>query len=199
MSTSFRHGVLPRHRFTGLLAAGLVLGLGGGLGATSPAAPPTESKSVPGPMTEERSPPRGEDQILSYRPALRGRAEREIPAGRASLIPALVHAVERLKPLAAAHPGHARAAAQPWEPTRCWEPSDEELLLSLAGDRIWRSLQLSPPGTLARMRAENPGFAVRELEYPHLEITCVEVAGTGPRYCALSPVARRLVLQDTTP
>jgi hypothetical protein len=111
----------------------------------------------------------------------------------------LVQAVERLKSMAVAHPGRMQPASRPWEPAVIFNPSDEELLLSLAGDRIWRSLQLAPLGTLTKVQEDNPGFGNEVIEYPCIEIVRVDAAGMGPQFCALLPVTRRVSLKETTP
>ena len=139
---------------------------------------------------------RGADPILYYRPELRLRAKAEVPEGRSSNLPALVMAIERLRGLAAAHPGHSRAGEPPMgEPSTVFMPSDEELLLSLAGDRIWRSLQLAPPGTVAGVRRNNPAWSGTPVEYPHIEIVQANVAGSGPHAYALPPVSHRLTFE----
>lgn len=154
---------------------------------------PTE-RPAPAPVTAQQWSAQGADHILLYRPQLGEQAKAEVPAGRSSNIPLLVQAIERLRPRAAVHPGRTHLGSQPWEPAMVYEPTDEELLLSLAGDRIWRSLQLAPPGILAQVRRDNPSLTADAIEYPHIEIVRVEVAGTGPRLYAKAPELRRLNL-----
>jgi hypothetical protein len=158
-----------------------------------------ESLPAPAPATDQVWQARGADAVLLYRPALRSRAEKEVPTGRSANIPDLVKAIERLKPLVVGHTGSTRLGSPPFEPATVYQPADEELLLSLAGDRIWRTLQIAPPGTVAAMRAAHPGFSVDRVEYPHIEITRVAVAGSGPRLYAQTPVVRSLNLKEGSP
>jgi len=155
--------------------------------------------SAPPPTSSEAWNAQGSDHILLYRPSLVERAKAEVPAGRSSNIPALLQAMEKLLPLAATHPGHSHTRGKSWEPETVYEPTDDELLLSLAGDRVWRSLQLAPPDVLERVAAENPSLH-RPIDYPHIEIVRLEVAGTGPEIFALPPVNKHLVVgRNPTP
>ena len=160
---------------------------------------PTEGNSAPAPtpVADREWQAQGAEPILFYRPALRARVERELPAERSANIPVLAGAVERLQPLAAANPGLAQPGTQPWDPAVVYHPTDEELILSLAGDRIWRALQLAPPGILAKVRADNPSFTIDAIEYPHIEIVRIDVAGSGSRLYALPPVKRHVNLKET--
>ncbi len=167
---------------------------------TPPAATPAtkeaaarEAPPSPAPGDDPAWGAKGADPVLFLRPALRGRAGAEIPRGGASNIPALVAAIERLRPRAAAHPGRSRQGSQPWEPGDVYEPTDDELLLSLAGDRVWRTTQIAPPGVVADVRAVHPDLPAA-FDYPHIEVTRVDVAGMGPRYIAAPPQSRRVTL-----
>ena len=155
----------------------------------------TERAAAPNLVTAQQWQAQGADPILLYRPQLRPQAQVEVPAGRSSNIPRLVQALDRLKPRAAAHLGRTQAGSQPWEPRSVYDPTDDELLVSLAGDRVWRSLQLAPPGILAKVHLDNPSFAADAIEYPHIEIVRVEVAGTGAFLYAMPPVLRRVNLR----
>jgi hypothetical protein len=136
---------------------------------------------------------KGADPVLRYRPQLQARAEQEIPAGRGSNIPDLVKTVARLKLLAARHPGREAEGSVPLgEPALVYLPSDEELLLSLAGDRIWRSLQIAPVGTVEDLRRRHPDWEASPIDYPQIEIVEVKVEGTGPRLFARPPRMRHL-------
>ena len=156
---------------------------------------PLEKTPSPAPITDQQWSAQGADHILLFRPTLVPQAKAEVPAGRSSNISSLVQALAQLAPRAAAHPGKPRAGSQPWEPATVYEPTDDELLLSLAGDRIWRSLQLVPPGTLAQVRRDHPELTADAIEYPHIEIVRVAVAGTGPRLYAKPPESRRVNLR----
>jgi hypothetical protein len=151
----------------------------------------------PGPVTDQQWSAQGADPILLYRPALRARANAELPAGRSSNIPALVQWLEHNQAMAAAHPGVKQPGGKPWEPAAVYLPTDEELLVSLAGDRVWRSVQLAPPGTLASVQASHPDFSAAAIEYPHIEIVRVKVMGTGPQLYALPPVPRHVNLKGS--
>lgn len=166
--------------------------------AAKPAGSTHEAASMEDAMSPAPTPDlawdaKGADLVLLYRPSLRERADRELAGSGAAGIPALVAAIERLRPLAAAHPGTSRRGSHPWETGTVYEPSDDELLLSLAGDRVWRTTQIAPIGVVADVRAAHPDLP-EAFEYPHIEITRVEVAGTGPRYVAAPPQTRRVVL-----
>ena len=154
----------------------------------------TERPAAPNRVTLRQWQAQGADPILLYRPQLSQQAQAEVPAGRSSNIPLLVQSLDRLKPCAAAHRGRTQAGARPWEPATVYEPTDDELLVSLAGDRVWRSLQLAPPGILTKVYLDNPSFTAAAIEYPHIEIVRVEVAGTGGCLYAMPPVLRRVNL-----
>src|SRR5262249_31244202 len=156
-------------------------------------APTEAARPAAPPVTDAAWQARGADPILLYRPSLRARADREIPAGRASNIPALLKVIEGLNPIAAAHKGSTQAGSpRLGEPATVYAPTDDELLLSLAGDRIWRSLQLMPPGTLDGVRQQNPDWKMEPVEYAHIEIVRVNAAGSGPHVFALAPAPRNL-------
>ena len=155
----------------------------------------TERAAAPNQVSMRQWQAQGADPVLLYRPQLGQQAQAEVPAGHSSDIPLLVQALDRLKPRAAAHPGRTMSGSRPWEPPSVYQPTDDELLVSLAGDRVWRSLQLAPPGILAKVHLDNPSFTADAIEYPHIEIVRVEVAGTGPRLYAKAPVLRRVNLR----
>jgi hypothetical protein len=154
-----------------------------------------DDKSASAPAQDKLWAAQGAAPALFYRPALQERAKQEVPLGGASNIPAIVAVVEKLRPLAAARHGRVVRGSLPWEPAEVYEPSDDELLLSLAGDRLWRTTQIAPPGTLANVRRSAPSLPAA-IEYPHIEITRVDVAGNGTRYYAAPPVTRRINLKD---
>ena len=165
-----------------------------------PAPTETRTPEPPSVASDEAWQAKGADPILLFRPSLRVRAEREVPAGRLSNLPDLVKAIAQLRPLAAAHPGNSRPGTPPLgEPASVYSPTDDELLLSLAGDRIWRNLQLAPPGALEDIRRRNPDWKPESIEYPHVEIVRVDVAGSGPHAFALFPESRRLGLGGSVP
>lgn len=161
--------------------------------------PPAPVEDGPGPSPEPQPEmawgARGSDPALFLRPALRERVARELPDAGARNVADLVAAIERLKPLAAAHPGSSRPRGLPWEPETVYVPSDEELLLTIAGDRVWRTTQIAPPGTLADLRRDHPDLPA-SFEYPHIEVSRIEVAGTGPQYLAVPPQLRRVMLGE---
>jgi hypothetical protein len=158
---------------------------------------PVEPARPPPVVSDAAWQARGADPILLFRPDLQARADREVPAGRSSNIPALVQAIERLKPIAAQHPGRSQPGTPALgEPPTVYVPTDDELLLSLAGDRIWRSLRIAPPGTLASVREKNPGWSPGTVQCPHIEIVRAAVAGSGLHVFALPPVTRPLKLGE---
>ena len=154
----------------------------------------TEHAAAPNQVTMRQWQAQGADPVLLYRPQLGQRAQAEIPAGRSSNIPLLVQALDRLKPRAAVHPDRTMSGSRPWEPPSVYEPTDDELLVSLAGDRVWRSLQLAPSGILTKVHLDNPSFTADAIEYPHIEIVRVDVAGLGGCLYAMPPVLRRVNL-----
>ena len=179
-----------RRSAASLVFAGILLAAGRADTASAPNPP------SPAPVADQQWRAPGADAVLFYRPQLGMRAKAEVPAQGLSNTPLLVQALETLKPAAAAHPGRTRAGSLPLEAAAVYEPTDEELLLSLAGDRLWRSLQLAPPGALSQVRANNPQLTADSIEYPHIEIVRVEMAGSGPRFYAMAPVVRRLGLRE---
>lgn len=137
---------------------------------------------------------RGSDAALFYCPELKARAEAQVPARGMRSVPALYVFVEKMKPMLAAAKGSSRTGSMPWEPAVIYTPSDEELLVSLAGERVFHTVSIAPPGALEEMRRANPSFYPASLTYPHIEIQRVDVAGSGPRYYALPPVDRTVQL-----
>lgn len=156
----------------------------------------TANNLLAAPVSDAPWQARGADAILIYRPALRGRAETEMPPAGAANLPALVQAIKRLQSLAASKRGNTRAGVPPLEPEKVHEPTDEELLLSLAGDRLRRTVQQTSQWVLAAIRRSNKAFMPLELEYPHIEIRRVENAGSWSHYVALPPVARYVIFEN---
>jgi hypothetical protein len=140
----------------------------------------------------------GEKAILAFRPSLRARLNREVPEERVSNIPQLVEAVERLRQEIEAQRHMARVAGKnPISGSRL--PTDDELLLSLAGDRLSRVVQAAPPGTLSKLRADTPTFKAAYLEYQHIEFNTDEDAPESLRFSSLPPVTRRVELVERKP
>jgi hypothetical protein len=162
--------------------------------APPPAAPPAAAPAPP--SSDVPWGASGADPALFLRPELRARVAAELPKAGAANVADLVAAVEKLKPIAAAHHGASRPRGKPWEPEKVYEPSDEEILLSIAGDRVWRTTQIAPAGTLDRIRGAHPDLP-QAFEYPHLEVSRIEAAGTGPVYVAAPPETRRVGLAGT--
>lgn len=150
----------------------------------------------PLPSAEPKNAPdwkaRGSDDALFYRPELRGRVEREIPAGGMTHVPALVSFIEKQREAALAHPGVRRQG----EAGEVYEPSDEELILSLAGDRLFRTVSIAPPGVLAQARPSWPADLPSAVIYPAIRIERIEGSGTGPRHVAHPPTPRSVSLTE---
>jgi hypothetical protein len=140
----------------------------------------------------------GEKETLAFRPSLRARLNREVPGERLANIPQLVQAVERLRQQVEAQQRMPRASAKA-NVSASRAPTDDELLLSLAGDRLSRAIQAAPPGTLSKLRADTPTFKVQFVEYPHIEFSLEEDAPVSMKPTALPPVTRRVDLTDRAP
>lgn len=156
---------------------------GAGVAASGRAFPPSA------PATDAEWDARGSDAALFFKPELRARVANEVPADGLRNVAALVTTIDKLKPAAAANKGGSHTGMMPWEPAVIYDPTDDELMLSIAGDRLWRSMQIAPADAIESMRAANPNLPAT-VTYPHIEITRVGVAGSGPRYYAAPPVER---------
>lgn len=135
----------------------------------------------------------GSDPALFLRPALADRVAREVPKGGLTNLGALAECVARTAGAARTDRGGSHTGSLPWEPEVMYNPTDSEVIASVAGDRLWRTTQIAPMGSVAEARRVWGG--PETVSYPHLEVTRVDVAGTGVRYYARPPVERTITLR----
>jgi len=129
--------------------------------------------------------------VLAYRPTLKEKVL-ALPAPDVASLPALLDALAQWKHKAQIAPLAPETAIDA-SGERHYSPADEELMISLIGDRIEYVLEHNTPrdtyGALS-----SAGKTEESVTYSKIIIRRAAVAGAGPVYFAESPVSTKIML-----
>jgi hypothetical protein len=173
-----------------------------GDGAPPPGSPaPGPDRAGGGPAKPEDAfpgyqPKATPDTLLDYRPELRSSLE-ALPPATLEALPRLLVALGNAAEEARAHPGTWVQGNQVLgAKAREWEPSDEELVEAELGRRLESVLAAAEPGERARALAK-AGERRTELCYRAVEVSHVDVMGSGRFFYASEPIRRTVRLGAT--
>lgn len=154
-----------------------------------PAHPEESARSLPG-----YEPKVSADTVLDYRRSLEDHLK-QLPPPTLDSLGELLKTLGTLQAAAAKNPGHRRQGNLPLgAELNEYVPSDDELLISEAGERIRSIVQGTPPRQLTAC-LNRVRFSGRFIEYNAIAIYHADVMGSGRFFYARRPKPVRVRLR----